>query len=111
MEKKRVIKSYENLSAELQEMLNEKYKYGYSNSIVRLSNARNETFFAVPLETEDANYMVKVQPEKSKKGASAKDDLFSNEEENSDLENEDLETDNSDSESDPSYEPNYDDVR
>ncbi len=109
MDKKKVIKSYENLSPELQEMLDEKYKYGYSNSIVRLSNARNETFFAVPLETEDANYMVKVQPEKPKKGATAKDDIFSNEEEG-DESNDDTDHDNQETENDPSYEPNYDDV-
>lgn len=111
MDKKRVIKSYENLSPELQEMLNEKYKYGYSNSIVRLSNAKNETFFAVPLETEDANYMVKVQPQKPKKVSSEKDDLFPNDDEKDELDNDDLESDSSESESDPSYEPNYDDVR
>jgi len=111
MDKRRVIKSYENLSTELQEMLDEKYKYGYSNAIVRLNNAKNETFFAVPLETEDAIYMVKVQPEKPKKGANAKDDVFSNEEENDDLDNDDLEGSNVESENDPSYEPNYDDVR
>jgi Ser/Thr protein kinase RdoA (MazF antagonist) len=108
MEKKRIIKSYENLSPELQEILKEKYKYGYSNQIVRLSNAKNEIFFAVPLETEEANYMVKVQPEKIKKTANSKEDYFSNEDEDHD--NNDFESDNADETNDPSYEPNYDDV-
>lgn len=109
MEKKRIIKSFENLSPELQDMLKEKYRYGYSNQIVRLNNARNETFFAVPLETEEANYMVKVQPEKIKKSANSKEDSFSNEDEDNDNNN-DFDNDNVDETNDPSYEPNYDDV-
>lgn len=111
MEKKKIIKSYENLSPDLQELLNETYKFGYSNKIVRLSNAKNETFFAVPLDTEDTTYMVKVQPEKPKKSANAaKDDFFSNEEEGDELSDDsDVDSDSNES-SDPSYEPNYDDV-
>ncbi|CAN5425187.1 hypothetical protein BH23BAC1_BH23BAC1_35400 [soil metagenome] len=109
MEKKRIIKSFDNLSPELQDMLKEKYKYGYSNQIVRLSNAKNETFFAVPFETEEANYLVKVQPERLKKSSNAKEDYFSNEEEDNDSNN-GFDNDNQDEAKDPSYEPNYDDV-
>lgn len=111
METKRIIKSYENLTPELKELMKEKYPYGYANKLIRLTNARNETFFAVPLETEGSNYMVKVPLEKPKK-KTEDDNLFSNDEEGKD--NEDARGDDDDEHSekgaDPSYSPNYDDV-
>lgn len=111
METKRIIKSYENLTPELKELMKEKYPYGYANKLIRLTNARNETFFAVPLETEGSNYMVKVPLEKPKK-KTEDDNLFSNDEEGKD--NEDARGDDDDEHlekgTDPSYSPNYDDV-
>ncbi len=115
MEKKRIIKSYEKLSTELQDQLREQYPYGFSNKLIRLNNSKNETFFAVPLETDDTIYMVKVQIEKIKKHNdsddefhfSVGDDDFDN---TSNQENEtESYSDNYDDSKDPSYEPNYDD--
>ena len=113
MEKKRIIKSYEKLDPELQERLKELYPYGYSNKLIRLNNSKNETFFAVPLETEDTTYMVKVQVEKIKKFDDSEDEFhFSvgdDDFDNSTSESsEDPGYDDDDSK-DPSYEPNYDD--
>jgi hypothetical protein len=66
--KKRVIKSLENLSEELRDLMNEQYPNGYEASITRISNAKNEPIFVFPLETEDAVYLVKVPATKNSDG-------------------------------------------
>lgn len=66
--KKRVIKSLENLSNELLELLDEQYPNGYEASITRITNAKNEPIFVFPLETEDAVYLVKVPATKNSSG-------------------------------------------
>jgi len=111
MEKKRIIKSYEKLSPDLQELLKQQYPYGFSNKLIRLNNARNETFFAVPLDTEDATYMVKVQIEKIKKHEDQEDEFHFNvgddDFDNPSAEETDSYNDDYDDSKDPSYEPNY----
>lgn len=66
--KKRVIKSLENLSEELRDLLHEQYPNGYEASITRITNAKNEPIFVFPLETEDAVYLVKVPATKNSDG-------------------------------------------
>jgi hypothetical protein len=66
--KKRVIKSLDNLSEELKELLHEQYPNGYESSITRITNAKNEPIFVFPLETEDAVYLVKVPATKNSDG-------------------------------------------
>jgi hypothetical protein len=66
--KKRVIKSLENLSDDLREMLKDQYPAGYEGSITRITNAKKEPIFVFPLETEDAVYLVKVPAVKNSDG-------------------------------------------
>jgi hypothetical protein len=66
--KKRVIKSLENLSDDLRELLHEQYPNGYEASITRITNAKNEPIFVFPLETEDSVYLVKVPATKNSDG-------------------------------------------
>jgi len=66
--KKRVIKSLENLSEDLKELLREQYPNGYEVSITRITNAKKEPIFVFPLETEDATYLVKVPATKNSEG-------------------------------------------
>ncbi|MFZ6010106.1 MAG: hypothetical protein ACOYXT_07120 [Bacteroidota bacterium] len=66
--KKRVIKSLENLSEELKDLLREQYPNGYEGSITRITNAKKEPIFVFPLETEDATYLVKVPATKNSDG-------------------------------------------
>lgn len=58
--KKRVIISYQNLSEELVEIFKEKYPHGYSEYITKITKPNNDVIFVVPIETEDATYLVKV---------------------------------------------------
>lgn len=66
--KKRVIKSLENLSDDLKELLREQYPNGYESSITRITNAKKEPIFVFPLETEDATYLIKVPATKNSDG-------------------------------------------
>jgi len=66
--KKRIIKSLENLSEDLKDLLKDLYPNGYESSITRITNAKREPIFVFPLETEDAIYLVKVPATKNSDG-------------------------------------------
>ncbi|MBS1951540.1 MAG: hypothetical protein OJF59_001212 [Cytophagales bacterium] len=66
--KKRIIKSLENLSSQLQELMREQYPNGYESSITRILNAKNQPIFVFPLETDDAVYLVKLPATKNSDG-------------------------------------------
>ncbi|MCU0357468.1 MAG: hypothetical protein MUE95_07795 [Cyclobacteriaceae bacterium] len=66
--KKRVIKSLENLSEDLLDLLKKQYPTGYEGSITRITNAKKEPIFVFPLETDDAIYLVKVPATKNSEG-------------------------------------------
>jgi hypothetical protein len=66
--KKKVIKSLENLTDELKDLLRDQYPNGYESSITRITNAKREPIFVFPLETEDATFLVKVPVTKNSDG-------------------------------------------
>jgi hypothetical protein len=66
--KKRVIKSLENLSNDLRDLLKDQYPNGYESSITRITNAKKEPIFVFPLETDDATYLIKVPATKNSEG-------------------------------------------
>jgi hypothetical protein len=66
--KKRVIKSLENLTEDLKELLRDQYPNGYESSITRITNAKKEPIFVFPLETDDATYLIKVPATKNSEG-------------------------------------------
>jgi hypothetical protein len=66
--KKRVIKSLENLSDDLRDLMRDQYPNGYEGSITRISNAKKEPIFVFPLETQDATYLIKVPATKNSDG-------------------------------------------
>jgi len=66
--KKRIIKSLENLSEDLRDLMRDQYPNGYEASITRITNAKNEPIFVFPLETDDSVYLVKVPATKNSDG-------------------------------------------
>lgn len=66
--KKRLIKSLENLSEDLKDMMREQYPNGYEASITRITNAKKEPIFVFPLETDDSVVLVKVPATKNSDG-------------------------------------------
>jgi hypothetical protein len=109
MEKKRIIKSFEKLTPDQQEMFKEQYTRGFGNSLIRLNNAQGVPFFTVPLETEDAMLLVKVELPKPKKVADDEDsDTDSDTDEGYDDDSSDEDYDSGGDADDPSYEPDFD---
>jgi hypothetical protein len=66
--KKKVIKSLENLSEDLKDLIQEQYPNGYEASITRITNAKKEPIFVFPLETDDSTYLIKVPVTKNSEG-------------------------------------------
>jgi len=66
--KKRLIKSLENLTDDLRDIVREQYPNGYESSITRITNAKKEPIFVFPIETEDATILVKVPVTKNSDG-------------------------------------------
>ena len=122
--KKKVIKSLDNLSEDLRELMKKQYPLGYENSITRINNAKKEPIFVFPLETDEATYLVKVPATKNSEGeydvdSKPKDPEFGAEEKSDeadfgatdDFGGDDEYGDEEGGESrskDPSYEPDFD---
>jgi len=68
MDKKRVIKSLEKIDNELKARLKRTYPDGFEDNLIRLTNAKNEPIFCVPLETDDTAYLIKVAVTKNSDG-------------------------------------------
>jgi hypothetical protein len=58
--KKKLVVSYKNLSPELAALLKETYPKGYSDYLIKVNKGNGEFFYAVTLDTETADYLVKV---------------------------------------------------
>ena len=58
--KKRVIISYKNLPEDLQEQLKLQHPTGFTDSMIRIDKGPGDFFYAVILETEEINYLVKI---------------------------------------------------
>ena len=94
--KKRLVTSFNNLALELQEAVKAAYPLGYTDYMMRIDKPNGDFFFAVPFETEEISYLVKID---------VKIDDLSNEEEDKDYYDDDLkgadELANDDSEEEP----------
>lgn len=74
-EKKRVIVDYKNVTKDILELFTDRYPYGYEDEdIIKFKNAKGETVKAVPFETKDTKYLVKVSVEMDAKIEAYMDD-------------------------------------
>lgn len=60
MEKKRLVVSYKNCTAEVLEAIKKKYPNGYSDFVIKVQKPNNDFFYAITVDTVDASYLVKV---------------------------------------------------
>ena len=58
--KKRLVVSFNNLPAELQEEIKQFYPAGYFDAMIRIDKPNGDFFYAVPFETEEISYLVKI---------------------------------------------------
>ncbi len=79
--KKRLVASFNNLAPELQDAVKAAYPLGYTDYMMRIDKPNGDFFFAVPFETEEISYLVKID---------VKIDDISGEEEDKDYYDDDL---------------------
>ena len=79
--KKRLVVSFNNLTPELQGEVKAAYPTGFADFMMRIPKPNGEFFFAVPYETEESSYLVKID---------VKIDDASHEEEDKDYYDDDL---------------------
>ena len=106
--KNRVIKSLDTVSEELKAFIKQQYPNGYEDSITRIQNAKRESIFVFPLETEETAYLIKVPATKNSAGGY---DIESDERDDFDDEDDFKGGDSGDpddADSDPSYDPDFD---
>ncbi len=60
VQKKRLVVSKHNLAQELQEQFTAEYPTGYTDVMMRIDKPNGDFFYAVPLETDEIYYLVKV---------------------------------------------------
>ena len=59
-DKKRVIVDYKNVTQDILAMFTDLYPYGYEDDVIKFKNAKGEMVTAVPVETDDTKYLIKV---------------------------------------------------
>lgn len=60
MEKKRVIKKFEQLTSELLTLVNQEYPDGFEEDVVTFQLPSGELARGIPLETEEARYLIRL---------------------------------------------------
>lgn len=58
--KRRSVVSFANLAPELQEEVKRLYPTGYNEAMMRIEKPNGDFFYAVPFETDEVIYLVKV---------------------------------------------------
>ena len=58
--KKHIATSFHNLSVEMQEAVREQYPLGFSDAMMRIDKPNGDFFYAVPFDTEEIAYLVKI---------------------------------------------------
>lgn len=61
VQKKRVIKSIENISEDVMEAIRKKYPDGWANHVQRVDKGNGDFMHVITVDTEDASYLVKVK--------------------------------------------------
>jgi len=58
--KKKLVVSYKNLTPEVLELVKEKYPKGYSDYLIKVNKGDGQFFYAITLDTEAVDYLIKV---------------------------------------------------
>ena len=72
--KPRIIKDYNKLEIEIQEQLKLVYPYGFSQYLIKFTNIKGEIITALPFETDDVKYMIRMTGKMAKQIIKLDDD-------------------------------------
>jgi hypothetical protein len=72
--KKRIVKNYDALPADIVEQIKEKYPSGYAESLVTYTDQEGKRVSALPFETDDAYYLIRMTIIEAKRLAKDEED-------------------------------------
>jgi len=72
--KPKVIKDFDKLSDEMQEQIKLLYPEGFSQNLITFTDREGKIISALPFETEDKYYMIRMTPKEAKQVISDDDD-------------------------------------
>ncbi|MDX1407950.1 MAG: hypothetical protein R3330_07445 [Saprospiraceae bacterium] len=58
--KPRVVKDYDRLDSEIQEQIKLNYPYGFEKHLIRFTNSEGKYVSALPFETDDKYYLIRM---------------------------------------------------
>jgi hypothetical protein len=58
--KKRIVANFRNLPPELQDAVRKRYPNGFTEHMLRIDKGQNDFFYAVVFETDQVNYLVRI---------------------------------------------------
>ncbi|MFU8843691.1 MAG: hypothetical protein ACNA7V_07775 [Bacteroidales bacterium] len=89
MEKKRIVTSMDKITPEIKKLIAETYPFGWKNNVIRINKPNGEFFHAIPLNTPEIAYLIKVQVKVDSKTDLEKEEQkgFSSESESDDSDN------------------------
>ena len=66
MQKPRVIKDYDTLDESIKKLVKYEYPTGFHNFLIQFTDANKRTFKALPFETEDKFYLIRMSVQEAK---------------------------------------------
>lgn len=72
--KKRIVKDYENLPEEIIIRLKAEYPYGFANHLITYQNKEGKKVSALPYETDDIYYLIRMTVSEAREIIEADDD-------------------------------------
>ncbi len=78
--KKRLVTSYNNLTAEQQEAVKTLYPRGFAEVMTRIDKPNGDFFYVVPYETDEVSYLVKIDVKIDDSSDDVDDDFYGDDE-------------------------------
>lgn len=72
--KKRIVKDYENLPEEVVARVKMEYPYGFAENLISFTNKEGKKVSALPFETEDIYYLIRMTAQEAKQIVSDDED-------------------------------------
>jgi len=66
MSKPRVVKDFEKLDVDIQEQIKLAYPFGFERKLIKFTNAEGKLVSALPFETEEKHYLIRMTMQEAK---------------------------------------------
>ena len=76
MPKKKLVVNYDNLPPGVLLQVEKQYPDGWMNHVFKVKGAKDAFFYAILVETEEVDYLVKVRVKKDRKGVDSDEDFL-----------------------------------